>query len=86
MKPIHWDTVNPLTGRFFTWDDPNHRWGSPSYYLEPGDPGFVPYGPTPGPPNLKKKKPFRRRKITTPATNNHNTSETTPLQPRSKAG
>ena len=24
------------------WDDPNLRWGDPSYLLEPGDPGYVP--------------------------------------------
>jgi hypothetical protein len=23
------------------WDDPNLRWGNPSYLLEPGDPGYV---------------------------------------------
>ena len=61
MKTLHWDAINPFTGRPFTWDDPNLRWGSPSYYLEPGDPGFVPY-PSPLPkPGPKKKKPFRRK-------------------------
>ncbi len=34
MKPVHWGE--------FTWDDPNIRWGNPSYRLEPGDPGYVP--------------------------------------------
>jgi hypothetical protein len=24
------------------WDDPNLRWASPAYLLEPGDPGYVP--------------------------------------------
>jgi hypothetical protein len=61
MKPLHWDAINPITGTPFTWDDPNLRWGSPSYYLEPGDAGFVPYAtPVPVPP-AKKKKPFHRR-------------------------
>ena len=60
MKTLHWDAINPITGRPFTWDDPNLRWGNPSYYLEPGDEGFVPYDvPAPRPP-AKKKKPFRR--------------------------
>lgn len=43
MKPLLWDAINPFTGTPFTFDDPNLRWGDPSYYLEPGDPGFVPY-------------------------------------------
>jgi hypothetical protein len=33
----------------FTWDDPNLRWGDPSYLLEPGDPGYV----SPLPTNLE---------------------------------
>lgn len=61
MKPLHWDAINPATGTPFTWDDPNLRWGDPSYYLEPGDPGYVPYGPAPSPPPKPKKKPFRRK-------------------------
>ena len=61
VKTLHWDAINPITGTPFTWDDPNLRWGNPSYYLEPGDPGFVPYPvPVPKPP-AKKKKPFRRK-------------------------
>jgi len=43
MKPLHWDAINPATGTPFCWDDPNLRWGDPSTYLEPGDPGYVPY-------------------------------------------
>lgn len=62
MKTLHWDAINPFTGRPFTWDDPNLRWGSPSYYLEPGDEGFVPYDtPVPAKPEKKKNKPFRRK-------------------------
>ena len=52
MKPLFWDMINPLTGQPFKWDDPNLRYG---YYLEPGDPGFVPYPGMEPPP--KKKKP-----------------------------
>lgn len=61
MKPLHWDAINPFTGKPFTFDDPNLRWGDPAYYLEPGDPGFVPYD-TPAPARPKKAgKPFRRK-------------------------
>ncbi len=56
MKPLHWDAINPLTGTPFTWNDPNLRWGSPAYYLEPGDPGFVPYGPAIPPETSKPRK------------------------------
>lgn len=34
MKPVTWDSE-------VCWDDPNLRWGDPSYLLEPGDPGYV---------------------------------------------
>lgn len=34
MKIAYWDSG-------LHWDDPNLRWGSPSYLLEPGDPGYV---------------------------------------------
>ena len=71
MKTLYWDAINPLTGRPFTWDDPNLRWGDPSYYLEPGDPGFVPYpGPEPGP----AKKPFRHASKKTISPSNINTN------------
>lgn len=57
MKPLLWDALNPFTGQPFTWDDPNLRWGDPAYYLEPGDPGFVPYpGQTASHPTLKPKR------------------------------
>ena len=62
MKPLHWDAINPLTGTGYTWDDPNLRWGDPSYALEPGDPGFVPYGtPAPQPKTKPKPKPMKRQ-------------------------
>ena len=56
MKPLLWGAVNPITGTPFLWGDKNLFWGSPSYYLEPGDPGFVPYVTTPAPKKKKKKK------------------------------
>jgi hypothetical protein len=55
MKPLYWDAINPFTGQPFTWDDPNLRWGDPSYYLEPGDPGFVPYAASTPAPKPKRK-------------------------------
>ena len=56
MKPLLWDAINPFTGQPWTWDDPNARW---DFYLEPGDPGFVPYpGMKPTAPP-QKKRPFR---------------------------
>lgn len=61
MKPLLWDSINPVTGQPFTWGDPNVFWGSPSYFLEPGDPGYVPYPGTSQPPSKKKRKPFRRK-------------------------
>ncbi len=57
MKPLYWDAINPFTGKPFTYDDPNVRWGG---YLEPGDEGFVPY-PDPPADDGKSKAPFRRR-------------------------
>jgi hypothetical protein len=64
-----------MTGTPFTWDDPNLRWGNPSFYLEPGDPGYVAYpAPVPEPP--VKKKPFRRR---AKLTNNETTYTTTTM-------
>lgn len=42
------------------WDDPNLRWGSPSFIIEPGEEGYVapPGTPIPAPP--RQKKTFRR--------------------------
>lgn len=34
MRIAYWDSG-------LHWDDPNLRWGDPSYLLEPGDPGYV---------------------------------------------
>ena len=55
MQTLHWDSINPATGQPYTWDDPNLRWGDPSYILEPGDPGYVP-GPNQPPPSTQKPK------------------------------
>jgi hypothetical protein len=55
MKTLSWDTGNPLD----CFDNPNCRWGSPSYRLEAGDPGYVEWFP-PGyqPPDTKPKSAF----------------------------
>src|ERR1051326_7890728 len=40
----------------FSFDDPNNRWGDPSYQLEPGDPGYVPPAlPINQPPTKRKR-------------------------------
>jgi hypothetical protein len=62
MKPFFWDMINPITGTPFLWGDPNLRWGSPSYFLEPGDPGFVPYPGFPTDPATQKPKRNRMPK------------------------
>lgn len=54
MRPVFWNDGT-------RWSDPNFRWGSPSFVLEEGDPGWTP------PPGYQKKKPFRRQKKTTTA-------------------
>lgn len=57
MKPLHWDAINPFTGKPFTWDDPNLKFVNDlGMYLEPGDPGFVPYASTSPPPAQPKQK------------------------------
>ncbi len=58
MKPIRFDEGH----RF---DDPNLRWGSPSYRLEPGDPGYVPPPSTP-PPKARRRTPSITYTPTTP--------------------
>ena len=37
MRTAYWDASDPE----MYWGNPNLRWGSPSYLLEPGDPGYV---------------------------------------------
>ena len=56
MKTLFWDAINPATGLPFTFDDPNLFWGDPAYYLEPGDPGYVPYPSSNAQPTLKPKR------------------------------
>ena len=63
MKPLLWNAINPITGTPFTFGDPNLRWGEPSYYLEPGDPGFVPYFP---PVSTQPKKNKRKYMASNP--------------------
>lgn len=55
MKTLHWDMIDPATGRPYTFDNPNLRWGSPSVVLEPGDPGYVPVAPVSEKPKPKKE-------------------------------
>jgi len=51
MKTLYWDSEDPLD----CWDNPNCRWGDPSYRLEPGDPGYVPWPPAPPPPKPRRR-------------------------------
>ena len=51
MKTAYWDSG-------LCWDDPNLRWGSPSYLLEPGDPGYV----SPAPAVIETKKKGKKMK------------------------
>lgn len=48
MKTLTWDSG-------VSWDDPNARWGDPSYVLEPGDPGYINTGLAPGSQKSKTK-------------------------------
>jgi hypothetical protein len=48
MTPVRWGQ--------FTYDDPNIRWGNPSYRLEPGDPGYTPPFPSVQPSTERKRK------------------------------
>jgi hypothetical protein len=49
MKTAFWDSG-------LRWDDPNLRWGEPSYLLEPGDPGYVPDPTSASFPSSKPKR------------------------------
>jgi hypothetical protein len=40
------------------WDDPNLRWGDPSFLLEPGDAGYVPPVPPLAIPPKKKRRKY----------------------------
>ena len=58
MRDVHWDSG-------LTWDDPNVRWGDPSYLLEPGDAG---YQPPELPPELSHKPKTKAHAMSTNAT------------------
>ena len=49
MRPASFDSG-------LCFDDPNVRWGSPGYVLEPGDPGYVPPIPSVNEPKTKGKR------------------------------
>jgi len=49
MRTAYWDSNDPE----MYWDNPNLRWGSPSYLLEKGDEGYV--DPFPSVNQTKKK-------------------------------
>lgn len=66
MKPLLWDAINPFTGQPFTWDDKNIRWSDPSYYLEPHDEGFIPYGPETVKPKPKRAAKFSVSQLNLP--------------------
>ncbi len=57
MRPVTWDSG-------VTWDDPNLRWGEPSYLLEPGDAGYTP----PALPANAAPKPKQKHAMSTNAT------------------
>jgi hypothetical protein len=53
MKTVFWDDPDPRV----VWGNPNLRWGEPSFLLEEGDAGWVPWppiSPTPKPKNKKR--------------------------------
>jgi hypothetical protein len=55
-QPLHFDAINPFTGKPFTYDDPNLRFiNGIGMYLEPSDPEFTPY-PSLNPPQQPPKK------------------------------
>ena len=55
MRTVTWDSADPA----MVFDNPNLRWGDPSYLLEPGDPGYV--GPVPSVTQTKTKKKTMKR-------------------------
>ncbi|MEI6198076.1 MAG: hypothetical protein WCS42_27485 [Verrucomicrobiota bacterium] len=55
MRIAYFDSADPEV----YFDNPNLRWGDPSYLLEPGDPGYV--GPVP-PNNENKPKKGKKMK------------------------
>jgi hypothetical protein len=64
MKTLYWDSKDPLD----VFGNPNLRWGDPSYRLEEGDQGYVPWFP-PGYVPPAKPKPARRPAISVESLN-----------------
>jgi hypothetical protein len=61
-QPLHFDAINPFTGRFFTFDDPNLKFiNGIGMYLEPSDPGFIPYADALPTPQTQKPKPMKHQ-------------------------
>ena len=56
MRIASWDSADPA----MVFDNPNLRWGSPAYLLEPGDPGYVPPANSVSEPKTKGKKMKRQ--------------------------
>lgn len=53
MKTLYWGSKDPLD----VFGNPNCRWGSPSYRLEKGDPGYVEwYPPGTRPPSRRRRR------------------------------
>ncbi|MBL9153524.1 MAG: fibronectin type III domain-containing protein [Verrucomicrobiales bacterium] len=59
MRILRWDDGTK-------WDDPNAYWGSPSYVLEPGDPGYQP--PPDDPSETPSNKPKKHTIMSSNAT------------------
>jgi hypothetical protein len=55
MKILHWNDGS-------VWGDPNLRWGNPSYRLEPGDPGYVPWPPSTQTPTKKRRSQMTKNR------------------------
>jgi hypothetical protein len=63
MRTLYWDSHD----RDAVWGNPNLRWGDPSYILEPGDPGYVPWSPPGSPQPKPKPKPRQHQPAFTAA-------------------
>ena len=61
MKTLYWDAVDE-NGHPYTWDNPNLRWGDPSYILEPGDPGYTPPSASPTPTKSKRTRTMKHQR------------------------
>ncbi len=74
-KPLLYGMTNPFTGEPFKYGDPNIRYG---FYLEPGDPGFVPYPDQPPQPKPKPPhKSFHRKPKPRDSSSNTTTNPST---------